>query len=189
MSHLWGMDSAYPKSADEFASLAGQGIGFYGGYVGGSALHTWSKDDFAALAASGMKILAYWVGPLGTDPGYDQGVSDGNACLSALQERGLSGWVVDDAESGVVRRQWSQGFVDALHAGSCSVRVYGSPDTLKGMGDIYDSWYLAWYPTSGMAAQTFLNEIIDWDVWQFASGPDVDYNVARDDIPFTDFNA
>lgn len=189
MAHLWGIDCAYAPDEAGFADFAGQGVAFVGGYVGGHALNVWSKQDFANAVAAGLKVVAYWVGPLGQDPGYDQGVSDGNACLVAMQERGLSGWVVDDAESGVVRPEWSRGFVDALHAGSCSVQVYGTNATLQGMGSLYDSWYLAWYSASGMSTATFLMEIIDFDIWQFQDGPNFDYNVCRDDCStFATFN-
>lgn len=187
MSHLWGLDSAYAPSAQAASKLLSEGWAFYGGYVGGHALHTWSKADFDVVASAGFKLMAFWVGPLSGDPGYDAGVNDGNACLVAMQQRGLTGWVTDDAESGIVRPLWSQGFVDALHAGTCSVRVYGTRATLQGMGGIYDSWHLAWYPTTlqGVASQ----QIIDWDIWQYSDGPVYDYNVAREDTPFTGYNA
>lgn len=189
MAHLWGMDSEYAPSAQQFQQFADEGVAFYGGYIGGHAGNVWSKQDFANAAAAGMKIVAYWVGPLSNDPGYDQGVADGNACLAAMQERGLSGWVCEDAEGGIVRPQWSQGFVDALHAGSCSVQVYGATITLQNMGSIYDSWYLAWYTTPGQSTKTFLDQIIDFDIWQFGDGPNQDYDLCRDDCStFASYN-
>lgn len=181
MAHLWGLDCAYAPTLEEMQALRASGIAFIGGYIGGHAEHVWSKQDFANAAAAGLRTVAYWVGPLGTDPGYDAGVADGNAALAAMQEHSLSGWVCDDAESGVVRPQWSNGFINALHAGACSVQCYGTNATLSGMGDLYDSWYLAWYTASMMSTQIFLNNIIDFDIWQLQDGPQYDYNLCRDD--------
>ena len=188
MTHLWGLDTAYCPDDNTLQSLADSGWAFFGGYVGGHAENVWTKDNFASLARIGFKIVVYWVGPLGVDPGYDAGVNDGNACLVALQERGLSGWVWDDAESGVIRRNWSSGFVAALHAGDCKVGLYGTTFTLSGMGDLYDSWYLAAYPQPMESLDTWGRRIIDWDHWQVSDGPNYDYNCAAETAPFATFN-
>lgn len=188
VSHLWGLDSADPPDLATAQQRVADGWAFFGGYIGGQAERVWSRADFAVLAQAGLRIVAWWVGPLSGDPGYDQGVADGNACLEALQSCGLSGWVWDDAESGIVRRNWSAGFVAALHAGQCQVGLYGSTASIKGMGDLYDSWYLAGYPQPMESLQTWDNRIIDWDHWQVSDGSGYDYNVAVDTAPFATYN-
>lgn len=185
MAHLWGLDAATPPSAAELARLKSDGWSFFGGYVGGHAARVWTKAEFGRVAAAGMKINAFWVAPLSGDPGYDAGTADGNACLVAMQNRNLYGWVQADVESGLTPREWFRGFVDALHAGSCRVGLYGLRSTIEKLGDLADSWYLAFYPQPMLSEAQ--QQIIDWDQWQFSDGPAYDYNVARDDFEFTGF--
>lgn len=184
MSHVWGLDSASPPDAATAAALKAQGWAFFGGYIGpaGRAERVWTKAEFATVARAGLQVLAFWIAPLSGDPGYDQGVSEGNAALAAMQARGLTGWLQIDAESGVGPRGWMRGFMDALHAGACKGRLYGTSASIAAIGDLADSWYLAGWPTPDTAEAL---PMPDWDVWQYSTGPAYDYNVAVDTLEFT----
>lgn len=175
---LWGVDSAYPSPNP--SDLVAFGYSFACGYVGGRALHVWTADDWRTHAAAGLRLVPIWVSPTGTSS-YDQGIQDGNGCLVAMQSVGLSGMCVADVESGAMPRDWYRGFTDALHAGQCASGLYGSSPTIQALGDLSDTWWLASWVASGQPLRPALP---DWSMWQYATGPTFDYNVAVHDFTF-----
>jgi hypothetical protein len=183
---IYGLDSAYPSRDPR--GLVDMGYGFVCGYFGGRALNVWTRNDWQAHAAAGLKLGPIWVSPSGNPP-RDQGVDQGNTALLALQMVGLSGLAILDIENGATPREYTIGFVEACHAGSCAVGMYGSRTTINAIGDVLgegDVWWLAEWVQSGTRLWTAPP---DWSMWQFATGPQFDYNVARDDFPFASFDA
>lgn len=180
----WGVDSAYPSARP--TSLAALGYTFACGYLpGGNEAHEWTAGDWAAHAAAGLKLGPIAVAPYGY-PTEQEGVDHGNRALAAMQGFKLSGMLLHDVENGATPRDYAKGFVDACHAGSCAVGLYGSAATIEAIGDLYDSWWLAaWLPIAGAAPP-------DWAMWQCGSvvirGQTFDLNVARDDFTFATLN-
>ncbi len=111
------------------------------------------------------------------------GVDAGNAALDAMQAIGLSGIVLLDVESGAIPLDYVAGFVDACHAGECQVGLYGSRPTLAGTFPEagVDVWWLAEWVQSGLKLGP---APLNWSMWQYATGPSWDYDVAVDDFPF-----
>lgn len=175
----YGLDSAYP-SADP-THLKRMGWEFVCGYLGpeGGTPHIWTPAEWAAQRDAGLQLAPIWVAPYGT-PSYDQGVAHGNSAIATLQALGMSGWVMLDVENGAVDPDFIKGFASACHAGSCSVALYGSATTLLQAPDI-DAWWLADWIQSGVPLH---RPPLDWSMWQYATGPQFDYNVARDDFAF-----
>lgn len=176
---LWGIDAATPPTNPR--ALVADGWAFAMGYVGGRAAHVWSAADFAECAAAGLSVGAVWVAPT-TDTGYDAGVLAGNELLAAMQAHGLTSWVWLDVEDGAVMPKYAAGLVSSVHAGQCQVGIYGSRATIEGMGNLFDTWWLASWVTPGAV---LVPAPPDFTIWQFATGPQFDYNVAVDNCPFT----
>lgn len=174
-----GVDSAYASTNP--ARLTELGWQFACGYIGGTALHVWSAEDWRNQKYAGLELLPIWVAPLHT-AGYDAGDYDGNQALVKLQELGLAGIVILDVEAGACGPAYADGFRASILAGSCKLGVYGSSGGLTKVGTVSgDLVWLAMWPT---AAQPIGAAPPDFDIWQYESGPEFDYNVARDDFPF-----
>ncbi len=152
------------------------------GYVGGRALNVWKPAEWQRARTQGFDLLPIWVAPGADDAGREVGTLEGQECVDALQARGLSGIVVLDVEDGLSPEKYAMGFVDAVHAGSCEVVLYGTGQTLNGLVQVgFDFWWLAQWPLSGQPVYVVPP---DWTLWQFGTGPAADYNVAQDDFPF-----
>jgi len=175
----YGVDSAYPSSNP--ASLVALGYAFALGYLpGGNEENAWTLEQWKAHADAGLKLGPIAVAPFGT-PTEQEGVDHGNRVLVAMQNFKLSGMVLHDVENGASPRDYAKGFVDALHAGSCAAWLYGSRTTILSIGDLYDGWWLADWIQSGLPLR---QAPPDWSILQYATGPQFDYNVARDDVPW-----
>jgi hypothetical protein len=178
---IFGIDSGYPSS--DPSALAANGWKFAGGYIGGSALHTWTKNDWERYVAAGFKILPWWVAPESSGTS-DSGSYDGNQALGAMISVGLTGCLCLDVESEALSVEYAQGFYNSVHAGSCRVGVYGTPTTLVRLASIpWDFRYLASWPNAG-TDETFAPP--HCHIWQYASGPTYDYSVAPDDFKFAE---
>jgi hypothetical protein len=183
---IWGLDSAYLADDATVSRYYDLGWRWHGGYVGGAALHVWAISDWQRLMRAGLAALPIWVAPL-EPAAHSSGINEGNACLDKLQELSLSGVVVLDVESNAVPFAYAEGFVDAVHAGKCSVVLYGAPDTLQGLSGLpFDAWWLAsWVVPASLVKQA----PPDWTLWQYATGPQCDFSVALDSFTFADFAA
>jgi hypothetical protein len=181
---LWGLDAAYPPpdllTAQDYKA---KGWSWFAGYIGGAALHVWSVQEWQRVYSVGFSILPIWVAPL--SPGEwtrDRGVQDGNDALLRMVGLGLTSNLVLDIENGEVPLEYAAGFVDAVHAGSCDVTLYGLSKTLLGLQDVgADHWWLAFWTSPALP---IYSAPCDWEVWQFNDGPETDYNVAVDSFPF-----
>jgi len=184
---IWGVDSATPSPNP--AGLVALGYEFACGYLGpvGGTPHVWTANEWKRHRDAGLKLGPIWVAPYGA-PGRQAGLDHGNAALTVMQLLHMSGFLFLDVENGAAPRDYAAGFVDAVHAGSCAVGLYGSRTTILGIGDLLgqgDAWWLAdWLPDPGPAAPP------DWSMWQcssvWISGTRYDLNVARDDFPFAE---
>lgn len=179
---IYGVDAAYPGDPAKLAALNWQ---FVCGYLGGgNETRAWTSNEWRAFAQAGFKLGPIAVAPFG-EPSNQVGVDHGNRALVAMQALHLSGMVLHDVENGATPRDYAKGFVDSCHAGSCAVTLYGSRTTILAIGDLYDSWWLAEWVQSG----TKLGKApLDWSMWQYATGPNYDYNVAVDDFKFAVLN-
>lgn len=177
----WGVDCSKPLSHSEAAELAGGSFTFVAGYLGGNTPKVWTTDDFRTPAAHDLDVLPIWVAPLADEPGRQWGVDDGNAALQAMIDRGMSGVLVLDIENGLVPEEYGRGFTDAVHAGKCSVVLYGNNRTLWGMDGLVDFHWLAWWGQPKPVNMPF-----PADLWQYASGERFDYNVANLQFPFAE---
>ncbi len=178
---LWGVDSAYPHGWPQ--ALADAGFSFACGYIGGQAEHVWTGDDWRGHAAAGLGLVPIWVAPSG-EPSRDDGVTAGNGALAAMQDLGLSGQLVLDIEDGAVPVDYAAGFIAACYAGQASVAVYGSSRTLRELDGFAAWWLAAWVAPSAPLGPA----LPDWSMWQYATGPRFDYDVARDDFMFATLN-
>jgi hypothetical protein len=182
---LWGLDSAWPPRDDDHAAYAfSLGWRFYAGYLGGEALHIWQPQDWRRLARVGFKLLPIWVAPLELSGNVRQrGVDEGNAVLDLMHLWGLTGGLALDVENGAAPLEYSAGFLDAIHAGSAQVTLYGTNLTLDAMGSAlpWDHWWLAMWSISDSPLAPAPK---DWEIWQYNPGPTCDYNVAVDSFPF-----
>jgi hypothetical protein len=172
---IYGFDSAYAPDDATLADMVGNGWGFYAGYIGGNALHVWSHADWARVRNAGLKLIPIWVAPYGT-PSYARGVADGNGCLVAMQVLGFSGTMLLDVENGATPSDYIRGFVDAMHAGSAGVALYGSWPTINACEQFVDHAFVADW--SGQIPPG------SWEGWQYATGPTVDFDVVVDSYPF-----
>lgn len=151
--------------------------------------HVWTADEWAGMANADLLLVPIFVAPYGV-PTYQQGVDAGNKAVDRMQRLGLSGCFVLDVENGATPTDYTQGVVDAAHAGSASVCVYGSAPSILGMSGQAGSWFwdktwLANWVQSGMRLPLAMP---DWDMWQYATGPNFDYNVATVNYPFASWN-
>ncbi len=178
---LYGVDSAYAGNPNTLVTL---GYHFAAGYVGGRALNVWSVDDWRSHAAAGLDLLPIWVAPTGA-PSRNAGVTEGNHALEAMQAVPLSGVIALDVENGAQPVDYTQGFVSACHAGELSVVLYGSRTSLESCGGSVDGWWLAQWVSSGRALD---RAPLDFSMWQYATGPVFDYDVAVDDFRFATFS-
>lgn len=177
----WGLDSAYPPSWSRAQAWFNDGWSFFGGYIGGDALNVWTNADWARVTAAGFQPLPIWVGPTALGPGRDMGVADGNAALTRLQELNLS-TVALDLENSLAPIEYARGFADAINAGSARAILYGAPRTLLELvGQGFAHWWLASWPTKG---QRVTAAPPDWSLWQYATGPEADFNCCVDDVIF-----
>lgn len=187
---LYGLDSATPPSHPE--TLVAMGYSFVCGYLlalsGQRTPHTWTTTEWALQAAGGLQLMPIAVAPYGT-PSYDQGVIAGNDSLEAMHKARLSGILTLDIENGAVPADYTAGFINAVHAGDCSVMIYGSGTTISGLaaaiGWVWDKTWLANWVSSG---QMLKPAAPDFDMWQYATGPVFDYDVAVNDFPFATLN-
>jgi Domain of unknown function (DUF1906) len=173
----WGLDSAFP--AEDPGGLVRLGYSFACGYIGGRAANVWTPDSWRLHADVGLGLVPIWVSPTGT-PSEQQGVDDGNAALERMQALQLAGMLILDVENGEAPIDYVRGFVDACHAGLASVGLYGSRTTLSAIDQV-DAWWLAEWVSSG---RKLGDAPPDWSMWQYATGPDFDYDVAVDSFPF-----
>lgn len=177
----WGLDSM-AAPVGELEQFFAMGWDWFAGYVGGKAAHVWTPEEWSRTASAGFALLPIWVAPLVDDAGREAGVEDGNACLDALGAAQLSGVVALDVENGLTPVQYASGFVDAVHAGSCRVVLYGVATTLLTLEDAgFDAWWLANWPGSG---RPVTGAPPDFTLWQYAEGPQCDFNVCVDDFEF-----
>jgi hypothetical protein len=176
---LYGVDSAYPSSNPwQLVNLGWQFVCGYLGPVGGTP-HIWTHTEWKRHADVGLKLAPIWVAPYGT-PSEQEGVDSGNAALSKMHELGLSNIIVLDVENGASDPEFITGFCNAVHNGDCSVALYGSESTLLNAPGV-DAWWLASWVQSGVPLH---QAPIDWSMWQYATGPQFDYNVAVDTFTF-----
>lgn len=183
----WGLDAAYLPTSSGPERFYAQGWRFFGGYIGGRAEHVWPASDWQRVAKAGFGLLPIWVAP-STDSSRDQGVDEGNAALAAMQSIGLSGLVMLDIENGADLTTYTSGFVDAVHAGSCRVGIYGTQPTIETVGQNVktDAWWLAFWPGSPMPLKPAPS---DWSLWQWAAGESLDFNIAWDGFEFAQLPA
>lgn len=174
----YGVDCETPP--ENPSQLEQTGWQFVAGYLGGRAAHTWQPQDFASCAAAGLEILPIWVSPA-VEAGYDAGVLEGNAAISAMQAAGLEGVVALDVEDGEDEAGFIAGFVAAAHAGQLAVVLYGSGQTLLEAPEGVDAWWLASWVAQD---QTLEAAPPDFSMWQYGTGPQFDYNVAVDTFVF-----
>ncbi len=180
----YGLDSAYPPSdPGRIRALGWQFVAGYLGPIDGTP-HVWTADEWRAAADAHLELLPIWVAPYG-DPSNQDGVDAGNAALQAMQDIGLSGMLALDVENGAQPHDFVLGFTSAVHAGSCSVVLYGSGATLVDAHDV-DDWWLADWVQSGPALR---RAPLDWAIWQYATGPQYDYDVAVNDFVFAQLAA
>jgi hypothetical protein len=180
----WGLDGAYPPDQATAEAWFGSGWSFFCGYVGGHAAHVWTPEDFQRVAAAGFALLPIFVAPLVEDAGYRAGADDGNACLEAMQARGLSGQCALDVENGLTPNDYAMGFLDASTVGSLGVVLYGTQGTIAGLGHLdWSAWWLANWPAAGQGVH---QAPPDFSIWQFQEGPAADFNVCVDDFQFAE---
>lgn len=178
----WGLDAAYCPDADLLFRQKADGWDFYCGYIGGHAANVWSPGEWQRVASLGFLLLPIYVAPLRDDPGHEQGVNDGNNAVMLMQALGFSGTVALDVESGRTPREYSTGFIEACTAGDLGVVLYGTPETIRGIGDLpWLQWWVAWWPAPGLRYQAAPP---DWAMWQVADGPECDYDVAVEGFPW-----
>lgn len=177
----YGLDAAYPDTTREHLdNLRKLGFEWMAGYIGGHAWRVWTPDDWDRVYAAGFDVLPIWVAPLSEDPGREVGIEDGNRCILAMQAARLTGVVVLDIENGVRPEEYAAGFVDACHNGLVDVVGYGTAGSI-GMHVDWDAWWLAFWPQSPMPLRDAPPE---WHYWQYASGQQYDFSVARDAARF-----
>jgi len=187
----FGLDSAYPSPNPN--GLIAMGYNFVCGYLEADdnqrTPHVWTPEEWQAQANADLMLVPISVAPYGI-PTYAQGVSAGNKALEFMQRSKLSGMFVLDVENGAVPTDYTHGVVDAAHAGSCSVGVYGSIPTILGMSQQAGAWFwdytwLANWVQSGLRLSLAMP---DWDMWQYATGPQFDYNVASATMRYAEWN-
>lgn len=187
----FGLDSAYPSQNP--GGLIALGYNFVCGYLGADdnqrTPHIWTPEEWEAQANADLLLVPIFVAPYGT-PTYDQGVTAGDKALSLMQASKLSGIFILDVENGATPTEYTKGVVNAAHAGSCAVGVYGSIPTILGMSQEAGAWFwdktwLANWVQSGVGLHKAMP---DWDMWQYATGPQYDYNVAATTMQFAKWN-
>lgn len=179
----FGLDSAWPSSTP--TDLKALGYDFAMGYLGGRAEHVWTPDDWRRHQLVGLQLGPIWVSPSSAGT-YGAGVTDGNKALDAMHANGLTGIFFLDIENGIVQTEYTSGVCDAAHAGSCSVGVYGSTPTIRGMVAEAGTWFWdkTWLANWVQSGLRLAPAMPDWDMLQYATGPQFDYDLAVDDMFF-----
>src|SRR6266498_1268095 len=184
---IYGLDASTPPSSVQAANYVAEGYSFFCGYIGGNTPYTWARSDIDRVANAGLKFLAIWVAPFGS-PTAAKGTLDGKSAVLAMQSRRLSTTIVLDVENGYIPTAYTKAFVEQLNLAGVRVILYGTSITLRALGtaDIVDGVWLCYVPADFIQGVPVAQ--YDWNIWQFSFGSPCDFNVARDDMFFTDVN-
>lgn len=188
---FFGLDSAFPSNNP--GGLVAIGYNFVCGYLEADdnqrTPHIWTYDEWASQADAGLFLAPIFVAPFGV-PTYEQGINAGNKALNQMQRMNLSGIFILDIENGDIATDYTKGVVDSAHNGKCQVGVYGSYPTILSMSQQAGAWFWdkTWLANWVQSGVSLHKAMPDWDMWQYATGPQFDYNVAVNDFPFAQWN-
>lgn len=175
----WGVDASQPLLDRECLSLQAAGFSFVCGYLGGNTPRVWTAAEFLRCVQHELDVMPIWVAPLVDDAGRQWGVDDGNAAIQGMLDRHMSGVLVLDVENGLFPTDYTKGFTDAVHAGSCKVMLYGNNPTLEALADLCDFSWLALWGRPELASAPW-----PADMWQYLSSSRYDFNIADNTLPF-----
>lgn len=188
---IFGLDSSTPSANPN--GLIALGYNFVCGYLpampGQATPHVWTPDEWKRQHDATMLLMPIFVAPYGI-PSYQQGVDAGNFALQQMQNYKLSDIFCLDVENGYIASDYIKGVCDAAHAGSCMVNLYGSASTIQGVSKELGAWVWdkTWLCNPVQSGNKVGPAMPDWDMWQYAFGPQYDYDVATDTMEFATLN-
>lgn len=172
-----GADSAYAPDDLTAMSAMGDGVLWWGGYIGGpGAYHAWSPSDFARLRRLGLAVLPIWVPTQQVPLNYP---ADIIAMINAARGMAVPAgrWIALDAEPWLAA--WLAGNPTVVAAAGALVRHSGYRLIIYGKGE---GWVPSW--SGGSWPDSMASRAPSTLVWQFSGSagspvPGADADLAR----------